>query len=173
VAFALFAYLCPAEVEMDVNQFRIRKARAGDGQSAHRLIVALGYPNLSVDEFAQVFSEVLSRSESLVLLAEDLNGRAVGIMTISNRPQLRLAGTILCIDELSVLDEVRGLGIGRALLNKAKSIAGEIKAKRIELNTNRSRDSYARNFYVKNGFLEASSAILRLDLNPDCVTKES
>lgn len=39
---------------------------------------------------------------------------------------------------------------------------------RLELETNRARESYLRRFYVKNGFTEADSAVMRIDYDlPD------
>jgi hypothetical protein len=36
-----------------------------------------------------------------------------------------------------------------------------LDAVRVELHTRRSRESYARDFYVKNGFVEVDSALMR------------
>lgn len=141
----------------------IRRANESDVESAYRLIVALGYPHLARNDFERTFKAILAHPETMVLLAADESGQAIGLMTLSRRPQLRLAGTIVCIDELAVIDEARGRGVGRALLNRAKEIASELSAERLELHTNRARESYTRQFYVKNGFAEANSALMRLE----------
>jgi GNAT superfamily N-acetyltransferase len=146
------------------NGLTIRRAQESDTPSVYALIVALGYPHLSKSEFEAIFKTVLSHSETIVLLAENETGQSIGLMTLSHRPQLRLAGTILCIDELVVADEARGLGVGHALLTQARQIAIKLNAKRIELHTNRARESYRRQFYVKNGFTEANSALMRLEI---------
>ena len=144
--------------------FHIRKATEHDVQAAYRLMAALGYPDLPMDGFAQIFRKVLKSQSSQVLIAVDSAGRALGMMTISHRPQLRLAGTILCIDELTVMPEARGAGIGRAMLQEAQKLAQKQKALRIELHTHRGRESYHRNFYIKNGFTEADSALMRMEI---------
>lgn len=141
----------------------IRRANESDVESAYRLIVALGYQHLARIDFERTFKAILAHPETRVLLAADESGQAIGLMTLSHRPQLRLAGTIVCIDELAVVDEARGRGVGRALLNRAKEIAIELSAERLELHTNRARESYTRQFYVKNGFAEANSALMRLE----------
>lgn len=149
-------------------RFLIRRAVESDVDSAHKLIAALGYPDIRRAEFEKVFQQVLQHPDTLVYLAEDAGGRALGLMTLSHRPQLRLAGEILCLDELAVIEEARGTGIGSALLEEARRVARELNAARLELHTNRARESYSRKFYIKNGFTEANSALLRMqreDLN--------
>jgi N-acetylglutamate synthase-like GNAT family acetyltransferase len=139
----------------------IRKAAGADVGEALRLIEALGYPGLDRDSFARNFTAVLNHPEIIVLLAEDSVGRVVGLASISHRPQLRLAGILVSLDELVVADEVRGQGVGRELLDQVKSIAKSLGARRLELETNRTRVSYQRSFYLKNGFIEVDSAVLR------------
>ncbi len=97
-----------------------------------------------------------------VLVAEDDAGRVVGLLALSYRAQLRLAGTLVTIDELVVAQRARGRGVGRALLDRAKTIATELGATRVELSTNRARESFSRGFYTKNGFVEVGSAVMRL-----------
>jgi GNAT superfamily N-acetyltransferase len=96
-----------------------------------------------------------------VLVAEDANRRVVGMLSLSHRPQLRLGGTLVTIDELVVAERARGSGVGRALLRRAQDIASDTGALRVELTTNRTRESYERAFYAKNGFIEANSAVMR------------
>ena len=140
----------------------IRRAFENDLEAALFLLEALGYPNLERQAFNSAFVDVLQHPDMIVLLAIDESDQIVGLMSLSHRPQLRLAGKILSIDELAVLEIARGQGIGQKLLNEARRFAKEIGAKRIELHTNRNRESYRRQFYVKNGFTEANSALMRL-----------
>ena len=149
---------------MTFDRFRIRRAAQDDVDSVNKLIVALGYPGIATEDFKNSYIEVLANHQSIVLLAESAEGQVIGLLTLSHRPQLRLAGTILFLDEFAVSEEMRGMGVGRELLQEARNIAVELKAKRIELHTNRARESYVRSFYIKNGFSEANSALLRLDL---------
>jgi GNAT superfamily N-acetyltransferase len=148
---------------MTEAQPKIRRAGLADVIAAYDLMAALGYPNLASDSFASTFADVLKRPDMIVLVAEESMGRVVGLISISHRPQLRLAGTLVSVDELVVAADARGKGIGRALLNEAKHLAEKLGACRIELETNRARESYRRGFYVKNGFIEADSAIMRFE----------
>jgi GNAT superfamily N-acetyltransferase len=148
---------------MSAIEFSIREALATDEESAHQLIAALGYPDIALADFKKAFAEVLNHPDALVYIAESADARTIGLMTISYRPQLRLAGTLVSIDELVIADEARGLGVGGALLKEAKGFAARLGAPRLELHTNRGRVSYQRAFYVKNGFSESNSAVLRME----------
>jgi ribosomal protein S18 acetylase RimI-like enzyme len=141
----------------------IRSAVEADAESVFQLIQALGYRNLDREDFKRNFAETLHHQDSLIYLAEDTGGRVLGLMTLSHRPQLRLGGRIVSIDELVVVEGARGSGVGGALLEKAKSFATALQSPRLELHTKRTRESYRRRFYIKNGFVEANSAVMRLE----------
>jgi GNAT superfamily N-acetyltransferase len=138
----------------------LRTATAADTEAAHALLRELGYATLEPGAFAIAFAAVLADPSQRVWLAER-EGRVVGLMSMSQRPQLRLAGTIVTIDEMVVTEGARGAGIGAALLQIAKSHAAALGARRLELTTARGRPSYARGFYVKCGLVEADSAVMR------------
>jgi GNAT superfamily N-acetyltransferase len=148
---------------MSEFEFMIRNAVEGDVETAFRMIESLGYANIEPDDFKRIYRETLHHRDTYVFLAQDSHGRGLGLMTVSQRPQLRLAGILLSIDELVVIDEARGLGVGRALLTEAKRMAARKGAQRLELHTNRGRLSYHRQFYIKNGFMEINSAVMRMD----------
>jgi GNAT superfamily N-acetyltransferase len=148
---------------MSPIDFTIRRASEADMETAQQMIEALGYANIEPADFKRAFTETLNHRDSFVLLAIATNGRGLGLMTLSRRPQMRLAGILLSIDELVVIAEARGLGVGGALLKEAKRIAATIGARRLELHTNRGRESYRREFYVKNGFTEINSAVMRME----------
>src|SRR5687768_16946221 len=104
---------------MRTIDFTIRRAGEADMETAQQMIESLGYANIELDDFKRAFTETLNHQDSLVFLAIDTNGRGLGVMTLSRRPQMRLAGILLSIDELVVIAEARGLGVGGALLNEA------------------------------------------------------
>src|SRR5436190_19778638 len=108
-------YIATGQTMSDIT-FSIRRAVESDVESAHTMITALGYPDIKQADFKQAFAEVLSHKDSRIFLAETDDGQIIGLMTISYRPQLRLAGMLVCIDELVIADSARGLGIGGAFL---------------------------------------------------------
>ncbi|HLG15786.1 MAG TPA: GNAT family N-acetyltransferase [Blastocatellia bacterium] len=149
---------------MRVQDFTIREAAEGDFDAAYDLTSSLGYPKLDRAAFAATFAEVLQHPEMVLVVAELTDGRVVALASISHRPQLRLAGKIVTLDELVVAGDARGLGVGRTLLDEAKRLAARLDARRLQLETNRARESYKRGFYVKNGFIEADSAVMRIEV---------
>lgn len=136
-------------------------------QAAFGLMAELGYPDLSMASFAKTYASVLKNPAMTLIVAEDENGGIVGLASISRRPQLRLKADLVTIDELVVPAHARGLGVGSALLEHAKEIAENSGAGRLELETNRGRESYRRQFYIKNGFTEADSAVMRIEYGSD------
>jgi N-acetylglutamate synthase-like GNAT family acetyltransferase len=141
-------------------QGTLRKARPEDAELARSLIGELGYAGLDEQTFSRGFRAVLADAAQQVWLAEE-GGQVVGLMSISTRPQVRFAGCVVSIDELVVTARARGGGIGAKMLELAKAEATRVGARRLELHTARKRPSYERGFYVKNGFAEIDSAVLR------------
>jgi N-acetylglutamate synthase-like GNAT family acetyltransferase len=136
----------------------VRGAVPADKDAIFALLRELGYDALRGDDVW--FRRVIEHAEMRVVVAED--GGLVGVMTLSLRPQLRIEGIQVNVDELVVTEHVRGTGVGRALLHEAKRIANELDARRVELTTIRGRESYERHFYEKNGFVEINSAVMRI-----------
>lgn len=141
----------------------IRLARDSDVQPSFKLMTELGYPDLSLPRFAETYHSVLEHPAMTLIVAEADDGEVVGLASISLRPQLRLTGQLITIDELVVADRARGQGVGRALIDQIKAIARNARTRRVELETNRARESYRRDFYVKNGFVEANSVVMRIE----------
>ena len=145
----------------------IRSATGMDAEPVLELMAELGYPELSRARFLETYREVLENPNMFLLVAEDEDHRLIALASLTSRPQLRLAGRLVNIDELVVADRVRGLGVGGRILAAAQGMARQLGARRLELETNRARESYRRRFYVKNGFLEADSALMRIDYEFD------
>ena len=153
--------------KVSTDRLLIRPAIESDLHAAFKLMAELGYPDLTIARFAEIYSSVQKHPAMTLIVAED-DGEVVGLASISRRPQLRLASDLITIDELVVADNARGVGLGRALLEHVKAMAGSSGARRLELETNRARESYRRRFYVKNGFTEADSAVMRIEYDlPD------
>jgi ribosomal protein S18 acetylase RimI-like enzyme len=141
----------------------IRNAISKDMTSVTELLGGLGYVIQDINAFRKIWDEV-QQNPSLGVLVAESDDQIYGYLAYSIKPQLRVLGCILEIDELSVRKESRGLGVGSSLMNAVKAIAIEKQVKRMVLSTNRTRESYQRNFYVKLGFDEKDSAWLKMDL---------
>lgn len=143
--------------------FRLRNARRGDADAIRSLVTELGYPDAAD---AQTVAWVISHPEMEIFVAADHMDRAVGILTLSHRPQLRMKGRIATIDELIVSAAWQRKGVGRALILKAVERAKVLGVRRLELSTHRGRGDLVRAFYQACGFTEADSAIMRMELEP-------
>lgn len=141
----------------------IRPADEQDIPAIIKLLSELGYNLDDSPAFRRTWKEIFSDPKMGIVVADD-EGTIAGYLAYSFRPQLRLLGLSMEIDELSVLSSYRGRGIGADLIEFAKDLAKSKSIKRIILSTNRERDSYKRNFYQKNGFQEKNSAWMKMDL---------
>ena len=104
---------------------------------------------------------VLSHPEMEVIVACDPMDKPIGLITLSHRPQLRMKGRIVTIDELVVMPPWRRKKVGRELMRRALERAKVLSAKRVELVTHRARGDSVKQFYESCGFTEADSFVLR------------
>jgi GNAT superfamily N-acetyltransferase len=140
----------------------VRRARPGDASYVFALVEQLGYTP-EHRGFDETFAQVVRHPEAAVFVASE-GLKVIGYLAMSHRPQIRLGGRAAHIDELVVDDKRRGDGVGTALVEAAIAYARGLGCKRIDLNTNRARQSYQRGFYVSHGFAERDSAVLRFEL---------
>ena len=147
---------------MRPEQLVLRRADTTDREVVRLLLAELGYQLAAGDPFDRVYVEALGDERRTLLLAE-LAGRPVGFACFSRVASLHLGGDLLVLDELVVGAAARGSGVGSALVQALVHEAERIGARRIELTTNKQRESYRRGFYSKRGFHEAGSAVLRIE----------
>lgn len=142
---------------------RVRCATTDDRPAIGALLAALGYRFRDEAALAGVLAATLARPDLALFLARDpATDRPIGLLLLSQRPQLQLGGTLVSVDTLVVSPEARGLGVGRRLLRRARAYARLHRAARLEVNTTRTRENYRRRFYPANGYEEANAAIFRL-----------
>lgn len=97
-------------------------------------------------------SERLARHEAILLLAEDGQGRAVGLCQLYPSFCSVIAGPILVLYDLYVAPEARGAGVGRALMQAAHAEARQRGAWRMDLST--ARDNLrAQTLYESEGWV--------------------
>lgn len=89
-----------------------------------------------------------------VSVARGTNGKALGYLVVHWIPFPAVHGLEGYISDLIVASYARGRGLGRALLQAVEDEAKSRGAQRLMLNNRRSAESYARQFYAKNGFSE-------------------
>jgi len=87
------------------------------------------------DVAREFIRERLERNESVIFLAEDDSGRALGFVQLFPSFTSVQARRLWVLNDLYVAKEARGLGVGRALMNAARDHAVKTGAKRLTLET--------------------------------------
>jgi ribosomal-protein-alanine N-acetyltransferase len=110
-----------------------------DVQSLHAQNHAKIFKMPETDDFAvSFFKEMLADPAVHIFIAEE-DGKAVGniVCKLVERPDnpFTFAAKILHVDQISVIPDARGKGIGVALLKQAELLARELKAERIVLDS--------------------------------------
>jgi GNAT superfamily N-acetyltransferase len=99
---------------------------------------------------------VLTERLTTLLAGEDvialLSGEpAVAVALLTLRPNIWYAGPVALLDEMYVVPEMRGRGIGSTLLKAAEAVVGERGAEVVEINVD-GDDTDARRFYERHGY---------------------
>jgi N-acetylglutamate synthase-like GNAT family acetyltransferase len=145
---------------VQTSPFRIRPARRGDAEAVKSLIAELGY---SKGGDVQTVNWIISHPEMEMFVAADPLDKAIGVISLSHRPQLRLQGRVATLDELVVSAAWRRRGVGRALVKRAVERAKVLSVKRVEIVAPQVLAQVPREFYAACGFSEATATVLRLD----------
>lgn len=130
----------------------MRPATAADAPAFGRLLHAFNAeydePTPSADEIAERAAPLIESGEVTVLFVGD---GPEGFAELRFRPSLYTGGLDAYLEELYVVPERRGRGLGRALLEAAMDYARARGADRIDLNTSED-DVAARALYERTGF---------------------
>ena len=134
-----------------MHQPKIRAALIEDFDDIFLLLQQL-WPDkeLNKDSLMDVFSRAIDSLNSPYLCAE-INGRIIGFCSLVTNNSLSQEGRFAYINELVVDQQVRGQGIGTALMKTAIDIATKKGCKRIGLDSNFHRKE-AHEFYEGMGF---------------------
>jgi N-acetylglutamate synthase-like GNAT family acetyltransferase len=137
--------------------YKLRAARRGDADPVKALLADLG---LQTD--AGTFTWVIQHPEMKVIVATDVLDKAIGIVALSHRPQIQLAGRMVSIDLLVVSPGARRKGVGRQLLEAAVKEAKVFAAKQVEVRI-AGADEGTRAFLDQCGFAAIDAAVYRLN----------
>ena len=131
---------------------QIRLASAADAPAFGRLLYAFnvefGEPTPNADVFAERAAPLIENGEVTVLLGGD---GPDGFAQLRLRPSLYTGALDAYLEELYVVPERRGHGLGRALLEAAMEHARERGAAHVDLGTSED-DVAARALYESAGF---------------------
>lgn len=141
----------------------VRRAVDQDKEAVKLLLSSLGYEIHQENAFHSTWQEITTNPHMGILVAEE-NEKVLGYLAYSEKPQLRLGGKCLEIDELSVNPSHTGKGIGSGLVKELISHGRNKGVKRIVVSTNKKRENFQREFYPKQGFELKDSALFKMDL---------
>jgi GNAT superfamily N-acetyltransferase len=130
----------------------IRPANIGDLIAVWPLVrdFATSY-HPEFDRFEASFTTLISRDDTLVLVAEGLDGGIVGYLLASYHGTFFANGSIAWIEEVMVACPSRRTGVGAALMAEAEIWARGIPATYLSLATRRAAD-----FYLSLGYEESA-----------------
>lgn len=145
-----------------MNEFTIRAAEIADAEGIAKILQDLGWfttastsvdPSI-VERIIYHISLCMTDNSHTLLVAEHETGVIMGYIAAHWLPYLFLNAPEGYVSELFVQSLHRGQGIGRSLL---QAIIVEARARccsRLMLINSKHRDSYQRQFYLKQGWLE-------------------
>jgi ribosomal protein S18 acetylase RimI-like enzyme len=132
---------------------QIRRATPGDAPAVARLLhdfqAEFEEPSPGVEPLEERYGDLIRNKEMIVLLVGD---GPDGFAQLRFRPWVYSAGLHSYLEELYVVPDLRGNGLGRALLEAAMETARGEGAEQMELGTSES-DVAARKLYESAGFI--------------------
>jgi GNAT superfamily N-acetyltransferase len=132
---------------------QVRRATPGDASAVARLLHDFqreyDEPTPGVETLEERYSDLIRNKEMIVLLVGD---GPDGFAQLRFRPWVYSAGLHSYLEELYVVPDRRGNGLGRALLSSAMQTARGEGAEQMELGTSED-DVAARKLYESAGFI--------------------
>jgi ribosomal protein S18 acetylase RimI-like enzyme len=130
----------------------VRRAAVDDAPAVGRLLhdfnVEFDEPTPSPAQLADRLRELIARDDFAVLLAGD---GPDGLAVLRFRPSIWSTALECYLAELYVVPDRRGNGLGRALMDRALTLARDLGADYIDLGTSET-DTAARALYESLGF---------------------
>lgn len=129
-----------------------RRATPEDASTVAALLDAFNRefdtPTPGLEVLTRRLDSLLAGDEVIALLSGE-PPTALALLTL--RPNVWYEGPVALLDELYVVPELRGRGVGSALLEAAEAIVRKFGAEAVEINVD-SDDVDARRFYEQRGY---------------------
>lgn len=135
-----------------MNEMTTRLATPDDAVEVARLLhdfnTEFDTPSPGVDALAERLTELLGDPSTVAILA----GRpSLGVALVTLRPNVWYPGPVALLDELYVVPDHRGQGIGSEIVGHLMNLAAERSVDLIEINVDEA-DVDAQRFYERHGF---------------------
>jgi GNAT superfamily N-acetyltransferase len=147
----------PSQPLPSASGFRVRPARRGD---APVIVTLLAEESLTGD--VHTVTWIISHPEMELLVAADPWDKAIGVISLTHRPVLKLGGRAATIDELLVTRAWRRKGVGRELLKRVVDRARVLSVKRLEVQSFGVPSEELKAFLRACGFDMAQVGLFRL-----------
>ena len=146
----------------DGKSYRIRPLKRSDRDAAFKLLAEEGWV-VAAGEQENAISWIVQHPEMESFVAHDAASfsRLFGFITLTHRPQLRLAGRIAVLDSFHIAPEHRNKGIGSDLLDMVLRRAEALACRRIELALPGPRDG-RHEFFERHGFSRTAEELFVL-----------
>jgi GNAT superfamily N-acetyltransferase len=137
-----------ATMEPSASPAEVRLARPADARALTRLVTELGYPG-TVEEVAARLGALQAAGEIVLVAARA--GEAIGVLTLHVTPVLHRPRPVGRLTLLVVGAELRGLGVGRALVAEGERLLAARGCGMVEVTSNQRRTE-AHAFYQRLGY---------------------
>jgi PhnO protein len=134
-----------------MNTIRIMPVTMADARSIWSLVCLLEEQTFDYDLLEQLLAQNLQQPNNIYLLAADEAGRPYGYISCHGQLLLHHMGMVYEIQELVVIPEARGLGIGRQLIEALEERLSARTCISLEVTSGKRRTD-AHRFYLSCGF---------------------
>jgi GNAT superfamily N-acetyltransferase len=142
---------------METNAWGLRIATAADADEVARLLHDFNHefdtPTPGPTVLAARLRRLLPGDVTVAIVA---GSPAVGLALVTLRPNVWYDGLVALLDELYVVPDRRGRGIGSTIIDRLLVLAGERGVDLIEINVDEG-DVDAQRFYERHGFSATES----------------
>jgi GNAT superfamily N-acetyltransferase len=143
---------------MGQDEWQPRSATVDDAMEIARLLHDFNseydWPSPGVEVLAPRLRALLAGADTFAVIA---GHPAVSVALVTLRPNVWYAGSVALLDEMYVVPELRGQGIGSAVLHEFISESRRRGVELIEINVDEG-DVDAQRFYERHGFSGAEPA---------------
>lgn len=137
----------------------IRKATPSDASSIQRLLVQLGYPDLSENDVVEKI-KLYNQAGYCMLVAEN-EKKVVGFISLHWFDLVHWKGKLGRITSFCIDEKFRSKGVGQQLLQACEKLLLNEGCAKIEVTSN-VRRTRAHTFYLKSGYVEDSKRFVKL-----------